>query len=326
VQWTDQLTIFYFQALLGSPTVDIFTRRNIDMNSDGKRQTFAITGITGQVGGIVAHALLSAGHSVRAVVRSAERGKVWAEQGCELAVADMSDAEALQAAFAAADGAFILLPPNFAPSKGFPETTDVVAALHQSLETARPGRVVCLSTIGVQASQTNLLTQLQIMERSLERLPMPIAFLRAAWFMENSAWDVEPAMKSGVIPSFLQPLDKRFPMVATADIGRVAAELLQQDWSGRKVIELEGPRRVTPNDIAATFSKVLGHSVKMEVVPRGKWEAMFKAQGMVDPTPRIRMLDGFNEGWIEFEGGDANSLKGTVILETVIRELVDRQK
>jgi NAD(P)H dehydrogenase (quinone) len=82
------------------------------------------------------------------------------------------------------------------------------------------------------------------------------------------------------------------------------------------------PRR----DIATTFSKVLGRGVTIEAIPREKWEALFKAQGMADPTPRMRMLDGFNEGWIEFEGGETGSLKGTVPLETVLRELVDRRK
>jgi NAD(P)H dehydrogenase (quinone) len=296
------------------------------MKPDGKTQTFAVTGITGQVGGVVARALLAAGHAVRAVVRSAEKGNVWAKQGCEVALAEMNDAKALQAAFGGADGVFILLPSNFAPSKGFPEATAIVAQVSQALEAAHPGAVVCLSTIGAQASQTNLLTQLQIMEQALGRLPMPVAFLRAAWFMENAAWDVEPAMKTGIVQSFLQPLDKPFPMVATADVGRVAAELLQERWNGRKVVEVEGPRRVTPNDVAATFSEILGRTVKMEAVPREQWEALFKVQGMADPAPRMRMLDGFNEGWIEFEGGKAGSIKGAVTLATVLRELVNRQK
>jgi NAD(P)H dehydrogenase (quinone) len=45
---------------------------------------------------------------------------------------------------------------------------------------------------------------------------------------------------------------------------------------------------------------------------------------MKNPTPRIRMLDGFNEGWIEFASGEAGSRKGTVALETVLRSLVER--
>ncbi len=96
----------------------------------------------------------------------------------------------------------------------------------------------------------------------LVKLSIPIAFLRAAWFMENSSWDVEPAKAKGILSSFLQPLDKKFPMVATADIGRVAADLLQQEWSGRRIVELEGPDASVPNDIAATFSKLLGRPVR----------------------------------------------------------------
>jgi hypothetical protein len=34
------------------------------------------------------------------------------------------------------------------------------------------------------------------------------------------------------------------------------------------------------------------------------------------------MLDGFNEGWIEFEGGEAGFVKGKVELETVLKDLV----
>jgi NAD(P)H dehydrogenase (quinone) len=158
----------------------------------------------------------------------------------------------------------------------------------------------------------------------LGTLPMPVAFLRAAWFLENAAWDLAPARASGVIPSFLQPLDKPVPMVATADIGRVAAGLLRETWEGRRVVELEGPQRVTPNEIAAGFAEILGRPVRMEAVPRDSWDALFRSQGAADPTPRIQMLDGFNEGWIEFSQGAAGSRKGTVGLRTVLEGLVAR--
>jgi NAD(P)H dehydrogenase (quinone) len=82
---------------------------------------------------------------------------------------------------------------------------------------------------------------------------------------------------------------------------------------------------VTPNDIAATFTKLLGRSVRMEVVPRESWEALFKSQGMKNPIPRIRMLDGFNEGWIEFEGGEVGSQKGNESLESVLKALIERE-
>ena len=82
---------------------------------------------------------------------------------------------------------------------------------------------------------------------------------------------------------------------------------------------------MTPNEIAATFAKLLGSSVRMEVVPRESWEALFKSQGMKNPLPRIRMLDGFNEGWIEFERGEAGSQKGNESLESVLKALIERE-
>ena len=285
---------------------------------------YAITGITGKVGGAVARALLAAGQPVRAVVRDADRARSWAERGCEVVTASMDDTTSLTAAFEGARGVFILPPSEFDPSPGFPEARIVIDAVRAALLSARPGRVVCLSTIGAQATQTNLLTQRTLMEQALRDLPMPVTFLRPGWFLENAAWDVAPARDKGVISSFLQPLDKAVPMVATADVGRVAAQLLQQTSSRVRVVELEGPRRVTPNDIAATFARIVGHPVIAEVVGRDTWEALFRSQGMKDPLPRMRMLDGFNEGWIAFEGKEADIVKGDVELETVLRALVSQ--
>ncbi|HWS62883.1 MAG TPA: NAD(P)H-binding protein, partial [Steroidobacteraceae bacterium] len=271
---------------------------------------YAITGITGKVGGVAARALLSEGQRVRAVVRNADKGRLWSELGCEVAIAEVEDAAALTRAFTDVTGVFILPPSNFDPKPGFPEARAVISAVRQALDATRPARVVCLSTIGAQALQSNLLSQRTLMEEALSTLPLAVAFLRPAWFMENVGWDIDRAREQGVISCFLQPLDKAMPMVATADVGRVAAELLRQDWSGKRVVELEGPDWVTQNEIASELAKALHRPVRAEAVPRESWGAIFRAQGMRDPIPRIQMLDGFNEGWIKFEGNGATLIKG----------------
>jgi NAD(P)H dehydrogenase (quinone) len=61
--------------------------------------------------------------------------------------------------------------------------------------------------------------------------------------------------------------------------------------------------------------------VSTQIVPRDKWEALFRAQGMGNPLPRMRMLDGFNEGWLSFEH---EPIKGEVELDTVLRGLIER--
>jgi hypothetical protein len=66
-------------------------------------------------------------------------------------------------------------------------------------------------------------------------------------------------------------------------------------------------------------------SLRMEVVPRESREKLFRAQGMKNPTPRLQMLDGFNEGWIDFERGASGSEKGSVPLETVLKALTKRE-
>lgn len=139
--------------------------------------------------------------------------------------------------------------------------------------------------------------------------------------MENALGDVAPARETGIVRSFLQPLDKPVPMVATSDIGRLGAELLQETWEGRRVVEFEGPRRVTPNEIAACFAEIFNHQVRAEIVPRDSWERLFRSQGAKNPSPRAQMLDGFNEGWIEFEG---TPRRGTTAIGTVLRQLVSR--
>jgi NAD(P)H dehydrogenase (quinone) len=286
---------------------------------------FAVTGITGKVGAAVARALLSADQSVRAVVRDRAKGAPWARLGCDIAVADMSDTQALTAAFEGTAGVFALLPPVFDPAPGFPEAIGLINSLRAALASAKPAKVVALSTVGADATQPNLLNVLGRMEEVLGSLPLPVTFLRAAWFMENAAWDIDSA-KSGLIRSYLQPLDRAVPMISTDDVGATAAVLLQERWEGKRVVELEGPQRVSPNALAAGFAKVLGTPVRAEIVPRRQWESVFRAQGMKNPTPRMQMIDGFNAGWIDFADRGAHARKGFINIDQAIATLVQRER
>jgi NAD(P)H dehydrogenase (quinone) len=285
---------------------------------------YAVTGITGQVGGAVARALMKAGQKVRAVVRSEEKGAPWAALGCEVAIADNSDVTAMAHAFSSVQGVFVLMPPNYDPEPGYPQTVAANAAVRSALDAARPPKVVVLSTVGAHVERANLLNNLKMTEESLRTLPMPIVFLRAAWFFENSSWDLETA-KTGVVPCFLQPLDHPIPMIATADIGVAAADLLTQTWTGPRVVELEAPERYTALDIAAGLSVALGHPVRMNPVPRAEWEALFRSQGAGNPLPRIQMIDGFNQGWLDFEGGAIERRKGTTSLYDGLKALVSER-
>lgn len=283
---------------------------------------YAITGITGKVGGALARKLLADHEPVRAVVRDARRGEAWAALGCEVAIADNTDAAALTQAFTGARGVFILPAPVFDPEPGYPEARTEAESIVAALKAARPEKIVCLSTIGADATHDNLLSQRTLIEHALAELSIPVTILRPAWFIDNAAWDVEPARTSGVIASFLQPIDASFPMVAAKDVGETAAELLRQDWQGTRIVELEGPRRISPNDLAQAFASVLHKPVHAVPVPRDTWRELFLQQGMQNPEPRMRMLDGFNEGWIAFPDDGKGAIKGKTDAVDVIAGLV----
>ena len=110
-------------------------------------------------------------------------------------------------------------------------------------------------------------------------------------------------------------------MVATEDGGSTAGELIFDSWVGLRVVELEGPTGVSPQQTAEIIGVLLGRQVRMETVPRDTWELLLLSQGMKNPTSRIQMLDGFHEGWIEFEG---DARKGRLTLINVLASMIDR--
>ena len=285
---------------------------------------FAVTGVTGKVGAAVARSLLAADQPVRAVIRDRSKSAPWARLGCDIAIADLEDTGALTTAFDGTAGVFAMLPPVFDPSPGFPESTPLINSLSAALARAKPPKAVVLSTIGADSPHPNLLNVLGRLEEVLRSLPMPVTFLRAAWFMENAAWDIAAA-QNGLIQSYLQPLDRVVPMVSTEDVGRAAATLLQERWEGKRVVELESAQRVSPKALAAAFAKALGTPVRAEVVPRDQWESIFRGQGMTNPMPRIQMIDGFNAGWIDFPDRGAHARKGSIDINQAIATLLHRE-
>jgi len=288
---------------------------------------YAVMGITGNVGGAVARTLLAKGEKVRGIARNPEKAAEWQKQGAELFKADYDDVDALTAAFTGISGVFVMVPLNFAPAPGFAETKATLKVLHEALSRALPAKAVYLSSIGAeQANGLGLITSSHLLEGTLGDLPFSHAFLRAGWFFENSAGDVASARNEGKIRFQLHPLDRKFPLVATADIGKVGAETLTQSWTGIRHIEVAGPEGYSPLDIADAFAEAVGRSVEAIAVPRAEWETLWVSQGMPEgrTVPRATMVDGFNSGWIHFGVLGTEHVDGATPLREVITQLVTR--
>lgn len=287
---------------------------------------FTVMGITGKVGGAAAKNLLAAGKKVRGVVRNPEKAKGWAERGVELVQSAYDDAAGLTKAFAGAEGVFAMIPPDFAPAPGLPEQRRTIAAIHQALAQAKPGKAVFLSSIGSeQPSGLGLITSTHLMEEATRTLPIPVAYLRAGSFMENWLGALDHIRTTGEMPFFYAPLDRKFPLIATQDIGLAAAKMLQESWTGERVLEVDGPKGGTDlHEAAAAFGKALGREVKAVLLPEDAWQSVLEAMGM--PADRtelyMEMVKSFNSGWIHFGNPGTERFHGPTTIETFAQESV----
>ncbi|HEY9851538.1 MAG TPA: NmrA family NAD(P)-binding protein [Leptolyngbyaceae cyanobacterium] len=290
-----------------------------------EQEIYVVLGATGQTGAAAAETLIEHGASVRVVVRNASKGDVWAQRGAEVAVADVTDVEALTKAFSGATGAYLLNPPAYNADDMFAVAETVGKAFQQAVQNAGLSKIVQLSSVGAHIPEgTGNIRTTWILERILGNLDLPVTFVRAAYFMENWASMAGVAANNGVLPSFLTPLDRAIPMVSAADIGRVCAECLLETWSGKRIVELEGPQPYSPNDAAAAFAKALGRSVQAVELPSSDWGKVLEQGGNSPSSVNSwsQMLDNFNTGHIVFEGKGATHVKGRVTLEDAIASLV----
>jgi uncharacterized protein YbjT (DUF2867 family) len=85
--------------------------------------------------------------------------------------------------------------------------------------------------------------------------------LRAGFFFENLLGQLDSIRKSGTISLPLSG-SQRYPMIATRDIGRVAAERLADgSWTGQSVQELHGPADLSFDETAGILSEALGRKI-----------------------------------------------------------------
>ncbi|HKO17250.1 MAG TPA: NmrA family NAD(P)-binding protein [Acidobacteriaceae bacterium] len=287
---------------------------------------FTVMGITGNVGGAVAQNLLAAGKAVRGVVRNPEKAKAWADRGVELVQSTYDDAAGLAKAFAGAEGVFAMIPPDFAPAPGLPDQRRTIAAITEALEQAKPGKAVFLSSIGSeQPSGLGLITSTHLLEESTRKLPIPVAYLRAGSFMENWLGAVDRIRATGEMPFFYAPLDRKFPLVATQDIGLAGASVLQESWKGERVLEVDGPAGGTDlHEVAAAFGRALRRDVKAVQLPEPAWQSVLESIGM--PADRtglyIEMVKSINSGWIHFGNSGTEKFHGPTTIEAFARERV----
>jgi uncharacterized protein YbjT (DUF2867 family) len=289
---------------------------------------YAVCGATGRTGAAAADTLLRAGQLVRVVVRDPAQGRRWAERGAQIALADLTDPVSMTRALSGVQGAYVVSPQQYGRDDLFGHADLIAATTARAAAAARVPRLVALSSVGAdRETGTGWIGMNRMFEQRLGASGVPVAFLRAAYFMENWTPMVGHAVRSGTLPTFLSPPQRAIPMVATADVGSAAAALLQEAWTGNRIVTLAGPADYAPDDVAANIAATLGKPIDVAVVPEAQWPGALADAGFSKAALAgfIEMTRGLNGTHIDI-GSDPAAVAwvGPTPLERVIAGLVTR--
>jgi uncharacterized protein YbjT (DUF2867 family) len=284
---------------------------------------FVVAGVTGNTGKVVAETLLAQKKSVRVIVRDAKKGEPWKAKGAEIAIAELDDEKALTAALRGAEGAYLLLPPNWAATDVLRDNKARAQTIANAVETSGVKHVVFLSSIAAHLnSGTGPVISAHDGEAALNKTKADTTFVRAAYFMENIGSSLY-ALGDGKYPTFIE-LDRQTPMIATHDIGVVAAKALLDGGKGKQVIELEGPKPYSQRDVAAALSRLTKKTIEPQQGPEDVMVAALTSAGVPPAWAPLyqEMTHALNTGVFVFEGKGATHVKGTTPLESVLEKLL----
>lgn len=220
---------------------------------------FVITGATGHIGSVTSEALLASGAKVRVIGRDPKTLERFSAKGAEAFAADLMDAAAMEKAFSGARAVLLIIPPNPAAPDVRAYQEAVSSALSSAIQKNGISHAVVISSTGAEQTEgTGVVLGLHKFEQNLEGISgLNFLCLRCGYFMENFLPQVGILQSFGFMAGPLRG-DLPLPMIATRDIGRVAAgSLIKLDFAGKQTRELLGPRDVNYSEAA----KIVGGSI-----------------------------------------------------------------
>ena len=265
--------------------------------------SIVITTPTGNIGSKLSRLLLDQGEEITVVARDRSKVKDLEDRGAKVVEGSHGDADVLKQATRGARALFLVTPPDFATKDLRGHYGRFGEAAVQAIRENGIGHVVHVSSVGAElTSGTGPVLGLHDNEERLDEAASSIAHLRPAYFMENTLGQIGPIQQaSSLFTTFKK--GTRFPMIATRDIAERAAELLTHlDWTGRRIVELQGPDEIGYEDVAEDLSDVLCREINHVTVPpealRESLAGMGASTEVADSF--IELASGVEQGRIHF--------------------------
>ncbi|HJR98743.1 MAG TPA: NAD(P)H-binding protein [Actinomycetota bacterium] len=264
----------------------------------------ALMGAAGNVGSKVADLLVGAGEGVRALQHSRPLTEL-RERGAEVVAGDAMSVDELRAFLAGADSALVMLPENVADPAFVEDRRVMNGAIREALSASAVPHVVALSTVGAaRADAPGPPGGLYEFEQSLVELDANVLVLRSAAYMDYLLASV-PMIQARKMNGSAVKADVRYPLVATQDVAREAAERLRlRDFTGHEVKLLLGPEDISMSEATKVIGSRLGiPDLRYVEFPPGDVRVALEGAGMSPQVARllVDMQLALNEG-VYFEG------------------------
>ena len=230
-----------------------------------------VFGATGTTGAPLVEALLTRGAKLRAVTGQPAKAAALVAKGCDAAVADFGDRDALERACQGAEKAYLVTPPHQDMRRW---KANAIAAAK-----AAGVRHVVMST-GLGASPRARLTFGMWHSESQELLKdsgMDWTLVQPTYFMQNLLWQAENIVSDGV---YYDDLGGPVAWVDARDIADVAVEALLGAGHAGKAYGLTGAAALTGEEIASLLSEATGRAVTCASLPPNQAKAHMIANGM----------------------------------------------
>ncbi|OZC51512.1 NAD(P)-dependent oxidoreductase [Rhodococcus sp. WWJCD1] len=269
--------------------------------------TTAVTGATGNLGGLVVDALITRGVApgdIVAVVRNADKAAPLAERGVVVRVADYSDTAALTSAFAGVDKVLLI---------SGSEVGQRIAQHHNVIDAAEAAGVSLIAYTSLLAADTSgvsLAPEHKATEERLTASAIPAVFLRNGWYWENYLGSLAQTIEGGVLLGAAG--NGKIAAASRADFAEAAAAVLTHDDQGGKIYELGGDERLTYADLAAVIGEVSGKPMVYQDVSESEYAAILEGAGLPDfvATMLASADAGISRGELDTDCGDLQTLIG----------------
>ncbi len=150
-----------------------------------------LTGITGNIGGATARALLEKGVRFRALVRDPGKAAPWAAKGVELVQGDLEDSAALKRALAGVDRALLVMP------NGEHQEPAELAFIRTAKEAGLAWLIKLSSPEAVRGTTSPIPLAHIAAEDAMMASGMKWTFVRPSFYMQNFRGSVKSARASG---------------------------------------------------------------------------------------------------------------------------------